>query len=181
MAISQPMVQNVVRLKKGQRIILPSDAKVISVTNVDGAQAESLCPLPPPTPLKSVTFFFDARAEGEGGKYNNYMLFRYFVLGNSKTQLNGPTQDTGLDVPGTAWVQAMKATPGVAALYVCTNCIGSGCSNLITIDYPASLADPYFIMTQNDGGGMDPWFLRVYPLDYSLPGQVDRGTCNNRM
>lgn len=171
--------RSVVKIKKGQRVILPSDAQIISVTEVDGAQAESLCDLPAPTPLVNYTFFFERRAEGEGSGSGHYIGIQAFNLGSNQITWNDPFphQDYNLTQ---GFAKYLKDVPGVAAVYSCTDCAGSGCNNTITISIPASLDAPYFTLFADDGSS-DYWLFRLEPIDPDNPLQVSRDECTNRI
>ncbi len=179
MASTIKRVQNVVKIKKGEHVILPPDAQIISITEVDGAQAESLCDLPDPTPLVKYTFFFDRRAEGSGT--DHYIGIQSFHLGNQSITYTDPFphQDSQFGLNG-AFIQGLKNFPGVAALYYCWDDAGSGRNNQISMDVPSSLAAPYFTMFSDDSS-MDYWLFRVDPIDTSNPIQVDRGSCPTRV
>lgn len=170
--MAQQRQRTIVRIKKGQRIILPSDATIVSVTNVNGGDAESLCPLPDPTPLVNYTFFFDRRADSGDTSVN----IKKFILGNNSITWDPtPHQDWNLcdsDIFG-----LLKNVPGVAAVYGCCDCsAGSGCNSTLTLAIPASIDPPYFEVFV-DSPSMDPWILRLDPIDPDDPVQVQREPC----
>ncbi len=173
MASTTPVRRRVtVKIKAGERLILPSDAAIISITEVDGADATSLCDLPEPTPTRKVTYFFDRRTD-EGGDITIYI--DSFVLGDNKVRFSGLSQDTTLNT-AVQFIRGIYSVAGVVKLYVCTDCAGSGCNNAVTIEIPENLEDPYFIFNFDEGGA-DFWFTRVYPIDMTQPGQVPRAEC----
>lgn len=172
--------RSVVRIKKGERVILPADAQIISVTEVDGASAESLCDLPAPTPLKEYIFFFDRRADGP--TYGHYIGIQSFHLGQNKVTWEGRVPHNDEDLSNEV-AKAIKAVPGVAIIYACNvECNSSdGCSNILRISIPESMDAPYFTCFMDDNV-MDNWIFRLDPVDLDNPLQTNRDfTCNNRV
>lgn len=182
MAQTVQRVRNTVKLKKGEHVILPADAQIISITEVDGGQAESLCDLPEPTPLASYTFYFDRAADGDGF---HYVGIQQFHLGGNSITFNDPFvhQDYNYNnVQYNYFLQALKNFPGVAALYYCPTASASPgeWNNTITMEVPESLAAPYFIAF-TDTTDTDYWLFRIDPVDTSNPIQVERQPCTTRV
>lgn len=179
MALAPVRKKVTVRIKKGQRIILPSDASIVSITEVDGALATSLCDLPAPTPTRKVTFFFERRLDydpvGSGNDLHVYVESFHLADNLVRFSGGGPDQDAPL-FSITSFKDGMYSVPGVIKLYICSDCAGSGCNNAITVEIPENLPDPYFVFNFDEGSA-DPWFTRVYPIDLNQPGQVPRSEC----
>ncbi len=184
--MAQQRQRSIVRIKKGQRVILPSDATIVSVTNIAGGEAESLCPLPDPTPVAMYTFYFERKIDVHTGEFNNDDVVVYiynFVLGDNTVKFANGTE-VGMNLSpntqvGSSFVAALKSVPGVASLYVCSG-PDSDTNSTITIAIPSSLDEPYFIFWFKPKNA-DPWFTRVYPIDPDQEGQVERDPCTTQV
>lgn len=172
--------QVTVRIKRGERIILPSDARIISVTEVDGANATSLCTLPEPTGTKKLTYFFERRLDYNPIGNNNDLdvWVTNFTMGdNIGWFVSGIKQDDNL-VNSAFFKDVLYSIPGVIKVFICSDCAGSGCNNTITLEIPEDTPDPYFTFNFDEGSA-DPWYTRVYPIDPNFPGQPPRAECGN--
>lgn len=189
-----------VKIRKGQSFILPGGAKILSLTELDGAQAESLCAeFPPSTPLTNYTFFFERRVFKEiilsSNEINGYIVGYGYDEGEEATWA---TTDEILNfiigvgpqppiyrandlLKTTSLVQRLKKTDGIIAVYMCDDCNGiHNCNNTITLSIPSSYSTPYFIVMVYNGD-IDPYYIKVYPIDPDFPGQIPREECSNRV
>ncbi len=188
-----------VKIRKGQSYILPGGAKILSLTEIDGASAESACvQFPPTTPLVNYTFFIERRVFRDLLIGDRDLYVQKFVLGDSITSYEGirgaGPADNQIGLFGDGDLQhdrqfwePIKNTPGVIAVYVCSDCSGdtipggSGtCNTTITLTIPQVYPVPFFVMNIKEKDS-DPWFTRLYPIDPDQDGQVQRDDCTNKV
>lgn len=190
--------QIMVRIRKGQSYILPGGAKILSLTEIDGASAESVCvQFPPTTPLINYTFFIEKRVFREllPADQDRSLYIQKFVIGDVITSYEairgeGPDEDSiGLFGEGNlqnkmSFWEPLKNTPGVIAVYVCSDCsndLGNeACNTTITLTIPQSYPVPFFVMNVKEKSS-DSWFTRLYPIDPDQNGQVQREECTNKV